>query len=252
MSRFGGTQNEGPANRCRGGPAAADQQLSFALGRGVRSPRTRETEDKRKNTIKGPYVGREGVLSGRQPQDHDREDALRTLFELKPANQGRSGLDAVDDWGHHYELKSTTRFQVSTARDVGPDHLLKWRQLNWIFGRGSYTGNTFIFEETYVLTPIQMEPWFRLIEAKVIQDAPLFVRVLSVLDTNGFTSAECDRVRRAFRRGVLLNDPKIPWSFIRTNGTLISRDHAKRLRQLLRPTPKTSSGPLGHVVRKRS
>lgn len=173
------------------------------------------------------------MKSGRKPQDRDREDKLRKLFQLRQANQNRTGPDAVDEVGRYYELKSTTRDRVSTARDVGLDHLQKWRQINWIFGRGYYSGNTFTFQETYFLTPLQMEPWFSAIEAKVTQDDTLFARVFRLLDTNGFTTTECDRVRRAFKRGVLLNDPKIKWSFIREQGVMIDHDHATRLRKVL-------------------
>lgn len=171
--------------------------------------------------------------SGRKPQDRDREDALRRLFDLEQANQNRTGPDAFDEMGRYYELKSTTRDRVSTARDVGPEHLKKWRWLHWIFGRGQYAGKTFAFENTYVLTPVQMEPWFKLIGAKITQDDALFARALDVLESNGFTPAECDRIRRAFRRGVLLNDPKVTWGYIQTHGVEIRREHAKTLRRVL-------------------
>ena len=141
------------------------------------------------------------MTSRRKPQDRDREDALRKLFELQQANQNRTGPDAVDEEDRYFELKSTTRDRVSTARDVGPEHLKKWRQLTWIFGRGQYVGKTFAFEETYVLTPMQMESWFSVIEAKITQNDALFERALNVLEANGFTQSECDRIRRAFRRG---------------------------------------------------
>jgi hypothetical protein len=78
-----------------------------------------------------------------------------------------------------------------------------------------------------------MKPWFKLIEAKITQDDALFSRALNVLETNGFTPTECDRIRRAFRRGVLLNDPKIPWGYIQRHGVEIRRQHAKTLRRVL-------------------
>jgi hypothetical protein len=158
---------------------------------------------------------------------------LRSLSDLGQTNQNRAGPDAFDEIGGHYELKSTTRDRVSTARDVGPEHLKKWRKLNWIFGRGQYTGSTFAFEKTYILTPVQMEPWFEVIDAKITQDDALFARALKMLETNGFTTAECDRIRRAFRRGVLLNDPKIPWGYIQAHGIEIQREHGKTLRRIL-------------------
>jgi hypothetical protein len=72
-----------------------------------------------------------------------------------------------------------------------------------------------------------------MIEAKITKDDVLFNRVLKVLDTNGFTSEECDNVRRAFRRGVLLNDPKITWGYVRTHGVEIRAKHSSTLRKLL-------------------
>lgn len=173
------------------------------------------------------------MKAGRKPQDRDREDALRKLFKLSPANQNRTGPDAVDEAGRLFELKSTTRDRVSTARGVGLDHLAKWRKLNWIIGRGHYSSTSFTFEQTFFLTPVQMEPWFSAIEAKVTQNDVLFARALSLLDINGFTAAECDRIRSALRRGVLLNDPKITWTYVCSHGVRIDNDHAKRLRKLL-------------------
>jgi hypothetical protein len=174
------------------------------------------------------------LKSGKKPQDRDREDKLRKIFDLQPANDNRIGPDAVDESGNYFELKSTTRDRVSSARDVGPEHLKKWRERNWIFGRGHYQGSTFKFEQTYFLTPVQMEPWFGMIDVKITKDDVLFNRVLHFLDTNGFTSEECDSVRRAFRRGVLLNDPKITWRYVRTHGVEIRSNHSSTLRKLLR------------------
>lgn len=173
------------------------------------------------------------MRSERKPQDRDREDALRRLFALQQANQNRIGPDAVDEDDRIYELKSTTRDRVSTARDVGPEHLKKWRQRNWIFGRGAYYGSTFRFDETYLLTPAQLEPWFEIIKAKITKDEPLFERALRVLADNGFSADECDRIRRAFRRGALLNDPKITWGYVKQHGVEIRDDHARTLRRLL-------------------
>ena len=173
------------------------------------------------------------MKSGRKPQDRDREDGLRKIFELRQANHNRTGPDATDEKGRLYELKSTTRDRVSSARDVGVDHLTKWRQLNWIFGRGNYKGRAFDFEQIYFLTPAQMEPWFSVMEAKLTRDDALFKRVLRVLAAHGFTPAERDRVQLAFRRGVLLNDPKIPWGYVQTHGVRIDSNHARQLRKLV-------------------
>jgi hypothetical protein len=173
------------------------------------------------------------VKSARKPQDTDREDSLRKMFDLQQANHNRTGPDARDEKENYYEIKSTTRDRVSSARGVGMDHLTKWRRLNWIFGRGNYRGRTFAFDQIYFLTPEQMEPWFSAMESKLTRDDALFKRVLKLLKRVGFSPAERERVQRAFRRGVLLNDPKITWTFVQSNGIRIESDYAKQLRKLV-------------------
>jgi Restriction endonuclease PvuII len=170
----------------------------------------------------------------RRPQDDDREEALRNLFSLQPGDENRIGTDAVDEERHQYELKTTTRDRVSTARDVGPAHIDKWRNRTWIFGRGAYLGNTFVFDQTYVLMPSAMEPWFSKLASKVTQDAPLVARVLAVMDTTGFSTNECGRIRYIFRRGTTLNNPTLPWSYVERNGRQILRDHPAELRRVVR------------------
>lgn len=73
-------------------------------------------------------------------QDDIREREMRELFELEePPGASRAGLDAIlhlDGERYEFELKSCTNRQgsVSTARDVGKDHIAKWRPLHWLFG----------------------------------------------------------------------------------------------------------------------
>ena len=55
--------------------------------------------------------------------------------------EGRSEVDAFLDFEEEglerfcrIELKSTTTDSVSTARDVGPNHIQRWRNRVWVFG----------------------------------------------------------------------------------------------------------------------
>lgn len=71
-------------------------------------------------------------------QDDAREIEVRELIGLR-AGAGRSDIDAFFDFtfkGRQYatpiELKSTTVGSVSTGRDIGPDHLAKWRHRVWV------------------------------------------------------------------------------------------------------------------------
>jgi hypothetical protein len=172
-------------------------------------------------------------LSGKKPQDREREEALIQLLDLQSANANRIGTDARDEFGNGYELKTTTQARISTARGVGINHLKKWRKLYWICSQGHYNDRGFQFTETYFLFPDRLEEWFSKIEASITTDDKLFKRVLNLLKRNGFTQAQRERVQRAFRRGVLLNDPRIPWSYIKARGIEICGNYAVALRKIL-------------------
>jgi hypothetical protein len=76
----------------------------------------------------------------RVAQDDVRENRLVDLFNLsRPADRSRHGTDAflaVDEQIFEFELKSVTTGGggVSTVRDLGPDHIAKWRGKHWIIG----------------------------------------------------------------------------------------------------------------------
>lgn len=69
-------------------------------------------------------------------QDNERERELVRLFNLQwDAAHQRSGVDAFLDvqtskgkFRFEVEVKSSTGGTVSTARDVGMDHIQKWRR----------------------------------------------------------------------------------------------------------------------------
>ena len=88
---------------------------------------------------------------------------------------GRSGVDAFLDFtadGKRYsaplELKSTTGGSVSTARDVGPTHIEKWRSLVWVFGFYDHSGGE--IEHLLALGPPEMEPWIGRVESYIAPD----------------------------------------------------------------------------------
>ena len=102
------------------------------------------------------------------------------------AGGGRSGVDAFHDFeedGRRYsapvELKSTTKRTVSTARDVGPDHIRKWRSRIWMFGFYDPTGQ--VLGSLLVLGPDDMEPWIGKIESYIAPDFKIGERVGSRL-----------------------------------------------------------------------
>jgi len=108
-------------------------------------------------------------------QDDSREKKLRELFGLeKPKGAGRSGTDAelaLDGMRIPFELKSATTEGVTTARDVGPEHLAKWRGKHWLIGFFDRAGAK--LNRALYASPAQMEPWISKIEAYIKPDFDL-------------------------------------------------------------------------------
>ena len=99
---------------------------------------------------------------------------MREIIGLRKG-EGRSGVDAYMDFtagGRPYavpvELKSTTVGTVSTARDVGRDHIEKWRSRVWVVGFYGSDGST--LESLLALGPDDMEPWIARIERYMAPD----------------------------------------------------------------------------------
>lgn len=114
-------------------------------------------------------------------QDDERERELVRMFNLDwdPAHQ-RAGVDAlldVDVDGQRYrfevEVKSSTGSTVSTARDVGMEHIEKWRRKLFVIGFYSREARRPELQRCLCLTPIDMEPWIASIEAKILIDFKL-------------------------------------------------------------------------------
>jgi hypothetical protein len=114
-------------------------------------------------------------------QDDERERELVRMFNLDwdPAHQ-RAGVDAVLDFdvdGRPYrmevEVKSSTGSTVSTARDVGMEHIQKWRRKLFVIGFYSKDARRPELRHCLCLTPLDMEPWIDAIEAKIQIDFKL-------------------------------------------------------------------------------
>lgn len=94
-------------------------------------------------------------------QDDRRELEQLELFQLdQPTERSRSGTDGVlevDGQILEFELKSTTKDSVTTVRDFGMDHILKWQNKHWLFGFYTPQGNALKF--TRYASPAMMAPW---------------------------------------------------------------------------------------------
>ncbi|BDR11031.1 hypothetical protein CTR2_R43690 [Comamonas thiooxydans] len=116
-------------------------------------------------------------------QDDERERELVRMFNLNwdPAHQ-RAGVDAVLDMEVNgqrvrfdVEVKSSTGTTVSTARDVGMDHIKKWRRMIFVIGFYSKEARRPELQYCLCLTPVDMEPWIASIEEKISIDFKLAV-----------------------------------------------------------------------------
>lgn len=117
-------------------------------------------------------------------QDDERERELVRMFNLTwdPQHQ-RAGVDAIlelelHDHKYHFdvEVKSTTGSSVSTARDVGMEHIRKWRRKFFVVGFYSREARRPELERCLCLTPLDMEPWIASIEAKIQIDFKIAAR----------------------------------------------------------------------------
>jgi hypothetical protein len=117
-------------------------------------------------------------------QDDERERELARLFNLvwDPSHE-RSGTDAFLDLavdGNRYrievEVKSTTGDTVSTARDVGLEHIAKWRSKFFVIGYYTKDARRPELRHALCLSPADMEPWIASIEEKIRADFELAAR----------------------------------------------------------------------------
>lgn len=119
-------------------------------------------------------------------QDDSREQELCNLFNLVwDPEHSRGGEDA---WFEAklkgrtvqvpVEVKSTTTDTVSTARDVGMDHIRKWREKIWVIGYyARSSGNKPRLVSSLCLSPADMEPWIAQLENYIRPDFELGQRL---------------------------------------------------------------------------
>lgn len=118
-------------------------------------------------------------------QDDEREIEIRTLFGLsEPENRSRQDTDGilkVNDKVIEFELKSTIEnSSVTTARDVGFNHLEKWKTKHWIVG--IYKKNK--LEYAVYMPPSVLLPWIEEKEEYIRVDYKLAEIIHSKLSLN--------------------------------------------------------------------
>ena len=170
-------------------------------------------------------------------QDKARQEKLRKLCGLRDSGQGRMGADAVDAGENEFELKSATGNNVTTARDVGPHTVKKWRKRYWIVARGRNLQSGFKVDSIYLLHPKDLEGWFRRLEGRFADDQRLLSHAKRCLRKAGYPTEAIDRLNYLVLRGITLNNPKIPWDYVNRFGTDITRSPRESIRKFVRRRP---------------
>lgn len=119
-------------------------------------------------------------------QDDRRELEICALLGLR-RGEGRAEIDAFLDFEESagiprscpIEIKSTTTGSIATARDVGLNHINKWRQHVWVFGFYDRSGTDLL--QMLVLGPAEMEGWISRIESYIAPDIALGERMANKL-----------------------------------------------------------------------
>lgn len=126
-----------------------------------------------------------------------QDNGYRTLQILLitglKALPGRGGNDAIDEYGKEYEIKTVNIEKTkafSTNHHLNPTIINKYRSADWLFA--TYAG--VILERIYYVDAPLLEPFYNKWEEEWMR-------------------TETD-----------LNNPKIPVSFVKENGTLIYED----------------------------
>jgi hypothetical protein len=165
-------------------------------------------------------------------QDDSREEYLANLFSLE-RNTSRIGWDARDQSGNLYEIKTTTRSHVSTARDLGFNHLKKWATRFWIIARGVQHPSEFVYETIYFLDPNQMAPWIQSIHERLNRDMKYVNQCMEYVNVFEESEDSKRKIENILEKGIKLNDPGIHWSYICQHGTLITSNYSEELKKLV-------------------
>lgn len=147
-------------------------------------------------------------------QDDLREREMYQLLGLREG-KGRSEVDAFFDFDVHgkaysapIELKSTTNNSVSTARDVGPSHIEKWRSRIWVVGFYDSSGTS--LQKILTLGPTEMEGWIGRIESYIAPDFAIGERAAQKLSLEDLHIICGEKPRYSLQDAIALH--KRQWS----------------------------------------
>lgn len=122
---------------------------------------------------------------------------LQTLILFDFKNQpNREGSDAIDRYGHNWELKTVNinlTKSFSTNHHTNLERIAAFRQERWLFS--AYEG--IVLNEVYAMSPKLLEPYFSKWELKIKE---------KIIEGNSTPH---------------LNNPKIPLKFVRQYGVKV-------------------------------
>lgn len=193
----------------------------------------------------------------RTTQDDARENQQIEIFDLK-AFKGRSNKYTPDAElsceGSKFEVELKTsdikRKTISTARGVTLKKIDEWRNVPiWIFSQ--YEKPNKLTGEHYVLFPEQMEARYKKFEKQIRHGSKKLMglndwqEARKILVAENFDKSKLEKLDYNIEhKGVALNDPKIPWSYVVENGTKIKSGEELRLvvRQYYKKTSLENEG----------
>ncbi len=155
---------------------------------------------------------------------HDEADErmVRKHFGLmKYSDNPTAAFDAIHKSGDNLEIKmpgDNLGKGVSTSRNCNMGHTDdKWLTTHWLIGLGKKT-KTIESGMIYYLNPMAIRPWVEEQHRKLLYLQSIIDHIIEhVTFPNHMLSGW--RLIRA--RGVTLNDPKIPFTFIKQNGIIV-------------------------------
>ncbi len=158
-------------------------------------------------------------------QDQAREEQMISMLGLIK-NESRMGHDAEDEHGHLFELKSTTKNNFATGRDVSIQMITKWKPRHWIFASGENYASGFKIKSMYYCSPQMMEKQLDSMIKKFKPDLQILELVVNnvkeILDPN-----QLKRLEYLLNRGMTYNNPHIRLTYVRDNGIKINLQDPK-------------------------
>ena len=176
-------------------------------------------------------------IPGVEVQDNKREQALVALLGLQPTGK-RGGYDAFDEAGNPFELKTTSKNDVGTGRDVGRDFVAKLRSEYFVAAKTDPNSNEWKPSQIIICHPDDLEEWIQeKLELRLAKDENLLERVMNKIK-NLFANEELERIKYLMSRGMTYNNPKISWDYLEKHGTVLNlKEPAKSLKQFVSRRP---------------